>query len=88
MIVWDDFEPEALNSRSSCQQCRKHIMKGQPRVGQLSTFDRSQWMKWDHLACISVEQIKVSLFDAEEQVKQAKKILDLKLEMEAQNVIG
>jgi hypothetical protein len=88
MIVWDCFDAESPNSRAHCQTCNQPILKGQPRVGQLSAWDRSPWMKYRHLACVTVDQCKTALYDAEDQVKQAAKILDLKLEMEVQKCLS
>jgi len=82
MIVFDCFDEESPNSRAHCQTCNQYIMKGQPRVGQLSNWDRSPWMKYRHLGCITVEQCKAVFSDAEDQMKQAARILDLKIEME------
>jgi hypothetical protein len=85
MIKWDDFDEESPNSRAHCQHCKKHIMKGQPRVGQMATYDRSPWIQWSHVACIKPEQAEQAVKDSIDALGQAYKVLQIRKEMEAAN---
>lgn len=88
MIKWDDFDEASPNNRATCQVCKKPITKGQPRVGQISSWERSPWTKWRHLNCINIVQAEQAVEDALISLNQAYKVYTVRKIIEASNVLS
>jgi hypothetical protein len=82
MYDYKEFELHATTGQAHCERCGGIIKKNTPRIGRAYTYYRWNGIRWMHLSCFSLQDVRILLRESFMKFKNAMHFLLLRYKIE------